>query len=127
MSGKCKGCEFCFGDENDNYICADKFYGLDVTNSIDSVKDCYSQGFDDFIKQQERKKTIFVNGETISDIKIDGRRTYLIIDINNKILTIKGSLLKKIFRNQVVVSILDEEIRIDTSLDNLVAKKRILH
>lgn len=29
MSGKCKGCEFCFGDENDNYICADKFYGLD--------------------------------------------------------------------------------------------------
>lgn len=55
--GVCEDCEFCF-PHGDGFVCADVHYGKDITEELSEIKDCYSEGFEAFVRRCEanRKK-----------------------------------------------------------------------
>jgi len=56
MAGKCKDCEFCFPHEEYGFVCADANYGENISNSLEEVKDCYSEGLDAFIERSKKEE-----------------------------------------------------------------------
>ena len=44
MAGMCKDCEFFFPREEFGFLCADAHYGENIADSLEVVKDCYSEG-----------------------------------------------------------------------------------
>lgn len=50
--GVCEDCEFCFPNEG-GFVCADAHYGKDVTKELLKVKECYSEGFEAYVRRQK--------------------------------------------------------------------------
>lgn len=97
MSGKCGDCEFCFPHPQYSFVCADVHYDQNISNSLEEVKDCYTEGFDTFVTRCEEEAIIFDEGTKLIELKIDGRKNIELLDQKNKIISIKASVAKKMF------------------------------
>ena len=95
MAGKCKDCEFCFPHEEYGFVCADAHYGENIADSLEVVKDCYSEGLDAFIERSKKEEIPFIPGTKLSQIKIDGRKQIELRDQEGKGIRIKASNAKK--------------------------------
>ena len=95
MAGKCKDCEFCFPHEEYGFVCADVHYGENVSDSLEEVKDCYSEGLDAFIERSKKEEVPFLPGTKLSQIKLDGRKQIELRDKEGKGIRIKASNAKK--------------------------------
>jgi hypothetical protein len=71
MSGKCRDCEFCFPHEELGFMCADAHYGENISDSLDKVKVCYSEGLAAFIERRKKEEIPFIPGTKLSQIRID--------------------------------------------------------
>ena len=84
MAGMCKDCEFFFPREEFGFLCADAHYGENIADSLEVVKDCYSEGFDAFIERSKKEDVSFLPGTKLSQIKIDGRKQIELRDQEGK-------------------------------------------
>lgn len=50
--GVCGDCEFCFPHE-EGFVCADAFYGRNITGELLEVKKCYSEGIEAYIRRHQ--------------------------------------------------------------------------
>ena len=101
MATKCKDCEFCFPHDEFGFVCADAYYGEDISDSLDKVKDCYSESFGSFMERSEQEEKLFVPGTKLSQIKLDGRKQIELIDQEGKVIRIKASNAKKMLDIEV--------------------------
>ncbi|HAW07862.1 MAG TPA: hypothetical protein DCW42_01635 [Bacteroidetes bacterium] len=109
MSGKCADCEFCFPHDEFGFVCADDNYGENISNSLNEIKDCYSEGFDAFVERSERQSISFIPGTRLSQVKIDGRKQISLIDQEEKTIRIKASIAKKMMPDIEVERMLFED------------------
>jgi hypothetical protein len=99
MAGRCKDCEFCFPNEDSGFVCADAHNGENISDFVDELKDCYSEGLDAFIKRSKNSEIPFISGIKLSQIKIDGRKQIELRDQEGKTIRIKASHAKMIMPN----------------------------
>jgi len=97
LSGKCIDCEFCFPHEDYGFVCASANYGKNISDSLEEIKDCYSEGLDAFIERSEREEISFDANTRLDQLKIDGRKQIELIDQEGKTIQIKTSKAKKFF------------------------------
>lgn len=117
----CRYCEFCFPDDKERYICADAHYGEDVSDTLDVVKDCYSEGLEAFTERSEQE-AVHVN-TPLSQIKIDGRKRIYLVDLEGKTLSVNTSRAKKLFPDVVVLKIsLEDTYNVKAVFSNEVFK-----
>ena len=95
MATKCKDCEFCFPHDEFGFVCADAYYGEDISDSLDEVKDCYSESFAAFMERCRQEEIPFFPGTKLSQIKLDGRKKIELIDQEGTVISIKASNAKK--------------------------------
>ena len=51
---KCRGCRYCMKNDKGDRVCADLYYGQVVTVTLDRKKDCYVEGWNDFLKRMKK-------------------------------------------------------------------------
>ncbi|HEY5524242.1 MAG TPA: hypothetical protein VIK26_02775 [Clostridium sp.] len=101
----CGYCEFCFPDDKNRYSCADINYGKDVSETLDVKKDCYSEGLEAFIERSDQETVTVIGNITLSQLKIDGRKSIYLVDLEGKTLSVNTSKAKKLFADVVVLKI----------------------
>jgi hypothetical protein len=112
MKGKCCECEFCFPDKS-GFVCADAYYGENITDSLDQEKDCYSEGFESFVNQCKKEEIAFIPGYKLSQLKFDGRKSIYLIDEEDKQIQIKFSKAKLMFGEmEIVRQVFDDAFKI---------------
>ncbi|MBU3214788.1 hypothetical protein LL033_08190 [Clostridium estertheticum] len=99
----CRYCEFCFPDDKERYICADFNYGKDVSETLNVVKACYSEGVEAFIERSDQE-AVTVN-TTLVQLKIDGRKRIYLVDLEGKTLNVNTAKAKKLFPDLVILKI----------------------
>lgn len=99
---KCKDCEFCF-ENKDEYICVDAFYGQDITVSIESEKECYSESFDTFYKRINSDEFIYPKNTKLESLKIHKSKRIYIYDLNKKIISLKFKHAIEMFKDVDVI------------------------
>lgn len=104
----CRYCEFCFPDEKLEFVCADKFYGESVKDSLNEVKECYSEGLEAFINRTKRESVPMIN-TTISQLKLDGRKRIELTDSEGKTISIKSSKARELFTDVIVKKMIFED------------------
>lgn len=109
VKNTCRYCEFCFPEDKERYICADVNYGKDVSETLDLVKNCYSEGLEAFIERSDQEAVTVIGNTTLSQIKIDGRKRIDLVDLEGKTLSVKTSKAKKIFPDVVVLKVMFED------------------
>ena len=110
MMGKCEDCEFCAPDKKYGMVCAGKKYGEDVSQTLKDNKDCYSEGFEAFVRRKKKEEVAYVPGTKLIQLKVDGRKRIELIDKENKIISIKFSLAKEILADLEILRMLDEDM-----------------
>lgn len=116
--GVCRNCEFCFPNEKLGFICADKNYGQPINDSLDEVKDCYSEGFEAFCERLD-EEAIHYDNKPLKDIKIDGRKLILLQDREGKTIEIKASKAKKELGDIPVTRVIDgDTCEVNVVFDN---------
>jgi len=100
--GNCKDCEFCFKNK-DSYICADAFYGQNITESIESEKECYSESFDSFYKRIKSDEIIYPKNTRLKSFKIHKSKRIYIYDLNKKIISLKFKYAIEMFKDVDVI------------------------
>lgn len=105
----CRYCEFCFPDDKDRYICNDAHYGEDVTETLDVVKNCYSEGVEAFIERSDKEAVHVIGNTTLSQLKIDGRKRIYLVDLEGKTLSVKISKAKQLLGDVVVFKVMFED------------------
>jgi hypothetical protein len=103
----CRYCEFCFPEDNECYICADANYGKDISETLDVVKTCYSEGLEAFI-ERSNQEAVIVN-TPLSQIKIDGRKRLDLVELEGKTLSVKTSKAKQLLGDVVVLKVMFED------------------
>ncbi len=105
----CKECEFCFPNEK-GFVCAGEHYGDSITDTLDQVKGCCSEGFDAFSLKRGNAILPINPPRTLGQMKIDGRTKIKLIDMAGKELVIKASEAKKHFLDMVLIKVRYEEM-----------------
>ena len=100
--GKCKDCEFCF-ENKDGYICADAYYGQNISDTIDSEKECYSESFDSFYKRLKSEEIIYQKNTQLKSLKIHKSKRINIYDLNKKIISLKFKYAIEMFKDVDVI------------------------
>ncbi len=102
----CRYCEFCFTMDNEVFTCK----GVqNISDSLDVIKDCFSEGLEAFSERLEEEAIIF-NNKPLMEIKIDGRKLIYIKDNKCKMIRVKASIAKKIFGELPVKKLLGDDI-----------------
>jgi hypothetical protein len=102
MDKKCGDCEFCFPHPEFGFVCADENYGENISDTLNIIKPCYSEGFNAFVERTKQEEIIYNVGTLLTQLKIDGRKQIELIDKEEKIIQIKASKIKELF-NEVIV------------------------
>lgn len=119
MIGKCKDCEFCFPHEKYEFVCADAHYGENIADSLEVVKDCFSEGLNAFVERSKKEEILFVPGTKLSQIKIDRRKQIKLRDQEDKVIRIKASSAKKIMPDiEIEGVIFGDTYRVRTVFDS---------
>lgn len=110
MSGNiCRCCEFCFPNAEAGFICADKFYGESVSDTLDVEKDCFSEGIEMFIESM-KDDSVEYNNEPIKNIKIDGRKSIILQDLDGKSIQMKAKIAKTTLSEIPVIRLVMDDI-----------------
>lgn len=104
---KCRYCEFCIPDSDNGFVCADKFYGESVKDSLEEIKECYSEGLEAFIARSEKEVVPMIN-TTLKQMKLDGRKNIVIKDQEGKSIRLKVSKAKELMPDIKIIKMLFE-------------------
>jgi len=100
--GKCIECEFCFLNK-EGYICADAFYGQNITETIKEDKECYSESFNVFSERSKSEEEDYPRGTKLESLKIHKSKRIYLQDLNKNVVSIKFKQSIGLFKDVDVV------------------------
>lgn len=116
MSGKCRMCDFF----NSNR-CLGRYHGLNVSDTMNDIKDCYYEGTDAMAKRInkfQKANAVRYNNAILSNFKIDGRKLIYLQDLNNHIVQIRVRDAMRLFGNLCVVACYDSTYYVNYVFNN---------